>query len=98
MTTYDVRRSSLVEQPDRGRAVLREHVPQRAARLLFESIAQRRLADPIEPEIAEAVRISHQAASVHVLPQKNTPSGRMIRSDASPLPFAYFRRNRRCAT
>ena len=45
---------SLIEKPEGGRPVLREHVSQRAARLVFESFADAGRLDPIEAEVAEA--------------------------------------------
>ena len=49
-------------------------------------------------KLRKPVRISHHAASVHVLPQKKTPSGRTSRSVSSPFSFAFFSRIRRWAT
>ena len=43
-------------------------------------------------------RSSHQAASVHVLPQKHTPSGRTVRSVAASFSSSYASRSLRRAT
>src|SRR5436190_20463017 len=54
-----------IEQLHRFRAVLREQVAQRPARLLLEPIEQRRLADAVEPEIPEA--------DAHLAPRRERP-------------------------